>query len=139
MTHYGIVHYMTYTNTFILMSEDCPIDEGEIPAARRTKKSKAMIEYEMLIGAPYTYDQDTLNYAVHVAHKTQSGEAPTPKATFLAKGQPCLRTSALIKRYGWGAHYDKHGKIAIYPAGSAEYETYNGSKKILKGMRSKRA
>lgn len=129
---------MTYTNTFIVMSEDCPIEKGERPA-ERAKKTKAEIEYEMLSDAPYHYDQDALNYAVHVAQKTQTGDEPLAKDEFFGSGKPCLRASALVKRYGWGAHYDDAGRIAIYPAGGEEYAQFAASQKVLKGMRSKRA
>ena len=47
----------------------------------------------------------------------------------------------MAKRYGWGIHFDKEGKIAAYPAGSTEYAklaTHPELDQVL-AMRSKRA
>lgn len=40
---------------------------------------------------------------------------------FFSKGQACLRSSPLAKRYGWGISSDAEGKIAIVPSGTPEY------------------
>ena len=40
---------------------------------------------------------------------------------FLAKPYACMRASPLTKNYGWGAHYNVDGKIAIYAVGSKDY------------------
>jgi len=59
---------------------------------------------------------------------------------FFSKGQPCLRSSPLVKRYGWGVHFNKDGKAAIYAIESSEYRKLYKDKTIkhLKGMKSKR-
>jgi hypothetical protein len=58
----------------------------------------------------------------------------------VSEGHPCLRASALVKRYGFGAHYNEEGKIALYPADSAAYQAFlqDPSVKVLNGMKSKR-
>ncbi|MCH5685809.1 DUF6157 family protein [Niabella sp. W65] len=38
-----------------------------------------------------------------------------------SKGQPCLRASPLTKRYGFGVHADKDGKIALYGVETSKY------------------
>jgi hypothetical protein len=45
-----------------------------------------------------------------------------------------------VKRYAWGVHSNKDGKVAIYAIESIEYKNYSKDKSIkhLKGMRSKR-
>lgn len=55
-----------------------------------------------------------------------------------SKGQPCMRSSALVKRYGWGVHSDKEGKIAIYKMGSYDYKHLSSAENIkhIKGIRS---
>jgi hypothetical protein len=60
---------------------------------------------------------------------------------FFAKPYACMRASPLTKKYGWGAHYDKDGKIAIFPVESEEYQCFVKDKNIRKypAMRSKRA
>ena len=57
---------------------------------------------------------------------------------FFSKGQPCFRASTLTKRYGWGVHLNEEGKMAIYSAGSAEYEKFAKDKtlKVIKAMKS---
>jgi hypothetical protein len=60
---------------------------------------------------------------------------------FFSKGQACLRSSPLSKRYGWGTHHDAEGRVALYPVGSAEYERLRTDESLehLTAMRSKRA
>ena len=41
---------------------------------------------------------------------------------FYAKGQPCLRASALGKRYGWCVHVNEAAKVAGYAVDPAEYK-----------------
>ncbi len=132
---------MSYTNSFIVKSDDCPAEIGEQPGVWKDKRTKAQIEYDLLIKAPYTLDHDDLNYAVYVAQCADKDASPEGREEYLSKGRPCMRASALVKRYGWGAHYDANGKIAIYPAGSPEYDRLSAAPdtKILKGMRSTRA
>jgi hypothetical protein len=52
-----------------------------------------------------------------------------------------MRASPLTKQYGWGAHYDEKGRIAIYAVESKEYRRFVKDKNIKKysAMRSKRA
>jgi hypothetical protein len=40
---------------------------------------------------------------------------------FFARPQPCLRASALPKKFGWGIHCDADGKVALCPMESAQY------------------
>jgi hypothetical protein len=60
---------------------------------------------------------------------------------FFAKSYACMRASPLTKQYGWGAHYDEKGGIAIYPVEGKEYQRLVKDKNIKKfpAMRSKRA
>lgn len=59
---------------------------------------------------------------------------------FFSKGQPCMRSSPLTKRYGWGVHSDADGRIAIFPMESAEYSAFVSDANVrhVKGMRSSR-
>jgi hypothetical protein len=52
-----------------------------------------------------------------------------------------MRASPLTKKYGWGAHYDVQGKIALYSVESKEYQRIinDASIKKFSAMRSKRA
>jgi len=125
---------MSYTDTFIKIAEDCP-SAGEVPP-QKPKPTKAQIEFALLIQAPYSLDHKALTHAVHKAPK---GQDALGFDAFHSKGQPCLRASPLTKRYGWGAHYNAEGRIAIYAAGSREYVDICASAgKTLLAMRNKR-
>ncbi len=132
---------MAYTNTFITIADDCPATAPQNPARGKDKLTRAEIEYNLLIAEPYTYDHLDFTYLVHTRHKQQTGDTPLARDEFHAKGQPCMRASALVKRYGFGAHYDANGRIAIYGVDSDEYAAIcdDDGVKLLKGMRNKRA
>jgi hypothetical protein len=129
----NIIHTTNDYDTFISVSEDCPVEKAEVPPAKEPK-SAAQIEYEMVAAHPYTYSSDDVIYA---ANGERRGIA---REEFFSKGQACFRASPLTKRYGWGAHYGRDGKIAIYPRESAEYQKFAADKNLkqLKGMRSTR-
>lgn len=64
------------------------------------------------------------------------------RADFFKKGQPCLRSSALTKKYGWGVHFDGDGKAALYCRMSSEYQAFENGQhtnlKLFKALRNKR-
>ena len=107
-------HTTNYFDTFIRVAEDCPARIAEAPPAKEPPTA-ARIEYEMLTAHPYRYTSDDVVYETKGRPKGVSREA------LFSKGQPCFRASALAKRYGWGVHSDKDGKIAIYARESEDY------------------
>lgn len=136
---------MSYINTFIKVADDCPVDKSEIPVAKKDRKPLHLIQYELLKDNPYTLDHEGLIYESFVQQKeipadTLKEESEKIKAELFSKGHPCLRPSALTKRYGFGAHYDDKGKIAIYPVESKEYKAFMADEavKIIPAMRTKR-
>lgn len=132
---------MAYTNTFIIAADDCPVSTAQNPSRGKDTLTRAEIEYNLLTQEPYSCDHLDFTYLVHNRHKAQSGATPQSRHEFHAKGQPCMRASALVKRYGYGAHYNSTGKIAIYPMESPTYKKFSESNAttVLKGMRNKRA
>ncbi len=132
---------MAYTNTFITVAEDCPTTAAQNPARGNDTQTRAEIEFDLLKGNPYTHTHLEFTHLVHTRHKEQSGDMPKTYDDFHAKGQPCMRASVLVKRFGWGAHYDAKGRIAIYGLDSADYVNFcdDSETKLLKGMRNKRA
>jgi hypothetical protein len=136
---------MVYTDTFILIAPDSPITESIMPVAKGDKKTIHLIQYELLAQRPYELTHEDLVYEVYVRQKGLSEDELAARgaeirAELLAKEHPCLRASALTKKYGWGAHYNHEGKIALYPVESGEYQQFceDGATKLLKAMRSKR-
>lgn len=135
---------MSYKETFITVAPDCPVDKSEIPVSNRAKKPVHIIQYELLINNPYKFNHQELTFEVYlrkgdISCKTEKERTEIWKKLF-SKGHPCLRASPLTKRYGFGAHYNENGKIALYPIEGEAYENFitDNSVKKLAGMKSKR-
>lgn len=136
------VHSTNYYNTFIEVAEDCPEEKGLVPPIKGNKLSVANLQFEMISQQPYHYTSDEVLFQVYALRKDLiQREYPEAKAQFFSKGQPCLRASPLTKRYGFGIHSDKEGKIALFGRESSEYTKLIEDKTIekVKAMRSKRA
>src|SRR6266508_5979651 len=105
---------MNYHDTLIEVADDCPATEGQVPRARGAKRTKAVVEYELLAKHPYTYTEEDVAFEMYaVLHDIPKAIWPEEREKFLSKGHPHLRVSALAKRYGWGIHNDAEGKIAL--------------------------
>jgi hypothetical protein len=121
---------LNYYETLIEVADDCPALEGQVPQARGGKKTKAVVEYELLAKHPYTYSEEDIAFEVYaVLHAIPKASRPREREKFLRKGHPHLRVSALAKRYGWGMHNDAEGKVALIAVQSPEY------KRLLKDRR----
>jgi Family of unknown function (DUF6157) len=133
---------MNYYDTLIEVADDCPATEGQVPAARGGKRTKAVVEYELLVNHPYAYSEEDIAFEVYaVLHAIPKGSRPKERETFLSKGHPHLRVSSLAKRYGWGIHNDGEGKVALVAIGSPKYERLMNDPRTtkLKAFRSSRA
>jgi Family of unknown function (DUF6157) len=121
---------MNYYDTLIEVADDCPATTGQVPHARGGKKTKAVVEYELLVEHPYTYTEEDIAFEVYAAfHGLRAANRPKEREKFLSKGHPHLRVSPLAKRYGWGIHNNAEGKVALVAVGSREY------KRLLKDRR----
>ena len=135
------VHSTNYYNTLIEVAEDCTATQGEVPPMRGGKKSAANYQYEMLKDHPYVYTSDEVLFSTFAIRKEFPKEAwPMQQQLFFSKGQPCFRASPLTKRYGWGVHADKEGKIAICGIETERYKQLANDPAVekTKAMRSKR-
>jgi len=131
---------------FIEVAPDSPTQQSIVPQVKNGKPTIATIEYELLSSKPYAYTLAELKFATHVKHKQiphaeLEAHGKQLREEFFAKPYACMRASPLTKQYGWGAHYDEQGKIAIYPVESKEYKRFVGDRSMKKfsAMRSKRA
>lgn len=101
----------------------------------------ANLQFDLLTEAPYRYTSDELLFKIY-AERQQIPEEEIAEARtlFFSKGQPCLRTSPLAKRYGWGIHHDDQGRVALYACESREYKAFSKDKGLgqLKAMKSAR-
>lgn len=114
-----------YVDTFIAVAEDCPAAAGMAPARKSDTPSVALRTYLMLTDHPYEYTSGDVIFTVHAdRHGIPEDERAAARAEFYAKGQPCLRSSDLGKRYGWGIHADGHGRVALYGVDTAEYDEF---------------
>jgi hypothetical protein len=121
---------MNYYDTLIEVADDCPATEGQVPQPRSGKKTKAVVEYELLVKHPYTYTEEDIAFEVYaILHDTPKASRPKEREKFLSKGHPHLRVSALAKRYGWGIHNDAEGKVALIAVESRDY------KRLMKDLR----
>ena len=135
------VHSTNYFDTFIETAEDCPASKGEIPPIKDDAKTAANIQFDLIKKNPYKYTSDDILFQVFAdKNDLTKQEYKKSREEFYSKGQPCLRASPLTKRYGWGVHYDKDGKIALYGCETNEYAGFTKNKKIkiLKAMKSKK-
>ena len=135
------IHTTNYFNTFIEIADDCPISSGEIPPVKAETKTVANIQFDMVSKNPYKFTSDDVLFQVFTEkNDLTKSEYKEAREQFFAKGQPCFRASPLTKRYGWGVHYDKDGKMAMYGADSAEYKRFSKDKtlKVIKAMKSGR-
>ena len=137
---------MDPVNQFIEIAPDSPTDKSIIPQDKGDKRSIATIEYQLLSSKPYAYTLAELKFATHVQHKQippaeLKARRQQLRDEYFAKPYACMRASPLTKKYGWGAHYDENGRIAIYAVESKEYQRFVNDKTIKKysAMRSKRA
>lgn len=133
-------HTTNYQNTFIAVADDCPSAKGEIPKTKAGHKTVAGLQFDMISKHPYKYTSDEILFAVFATRNDLTEqELASARETFFAKGQACLRASALGKRYGWGIHHNAEGKIALYGCNTPEYRNYLAQTgiKIVKAMQSK--
>lgn len=113
---------ISYRNAFITLAPDCPVAAGTVP---RQATSIAGLEHELLTDGPYHYTTHDLILHVHRQHKNVGdAELDAFRAFLFAKSHPCMRLSMLPKRWGWGVHYDEHGRMALYGAETGEYAAF---------------
>jgi hypothetical protein len=133
------IYTTNYQNTFIEVAEDCPANNGEIPSIKKSGMTIANVQYQIINGNPYKYTSDDVLFECFaIKNNVDKNELESAREQFFSKGQPCLRTSPLAKKYGWGIHFDKDGKIALYGCEKKEYKKYLNDKTIkkIKAMKS---
>jgi len=136
------MHTTNYVNTFIEVAEDCPAGKAELPPKKGEKSTVANLHFDMVYDHPYRYTSDDVIFGTHaLRQEIPKNEWPEARTIFFSKGQACMRSSPLAKRYGWGIHHDENSKVAIFPRESAAYTNFAKDKSLshVKAMRSKRA
>lgn len=134
------IHTTNYQDTFIEVAEDCPVSVSEMPPQKNIP-TIADMQYEMISKHPYHFTSDDVIFETFAQKNNFTEiEKPEERLKFFSKGQACLRSSALAKRYGFGFHHNHEKKIALFPIESQEYKNFinDNSLKKVKAMRSKR-
>ena len=134
-------HSTNYRNTFIAIADDCPVNEGQVPPERSGQRTIANIQFDMILKHPYKYSSDDVIFGVYAERNDiTKSNISAARQDFFSKGQACLRCSPLTKRYGWGVHCDANGKVALYAAGTPEYDALMRDKRltVVKAMRQSR-
>jgi Family of unknown function (DUF6157) len=87
---------MNHYDTLIEVADDSPATEAQVPPARGAKKTKALVEYELLVKHPYTYREEDIAFETYaVLHAIPRAARPKERKKFLSKGHPHLtRVSA---------------------------------------------
>ena len=133
------IHTTNYNDTFIVVADDCPATSGEVPPAIGDTKTAANIQFDLVNKNPYKFTSDDVLFQVYAEkNDLTKSEYKAAREQFFSKGQPCFRASPLNKRYGWGIHSDKDGRIAMYACDSSEYKKLSKDKnlKVIKAMKS---
>ena len=140
------MHTTNCFDTFIQVAEDCPACTGEEPPARAGNPTVAGLQYRMIAEAPYKYTSDDVIFATSAGGRQLDAKATKKERSlardeFFSRGQACMRSSGLGKRFGWGVHADAEGRIAIYAVDSKRYQTLarDSGLKQVRAMRAKRA
>lgn len=133
---------MNYYNTLIEVADDCPATAAEVPQPKAGKKTKPILEYEMMAGRPYKYTEEDIAFETYaIMHDIPKADWPKEREKFSSQDQACLRVSSLAKRYGWGIHNNAEGKTALIAIESPEYNKLANDPNItkVKAFRSSRA
>lgn len=136
---------VNYTNTFIVVALDCPVDRGTVPQARAGKPTIATVQFALLDGHPYELTSEDVLFESSSARRALDEDAAALdvaelRAEFFARPQACMRASPLPKKFGWGIHCDERGRLALCGMETDDYVRLagDGSLAQIKAMRSSR-
>jgi hypothetical protein len=133
-------HTTNYRSTFIEVAEDCPAEHAiEPPVAERP--TIAALHYRLIAEQPFARTSDDVIFATHALRNGLDPDDAEARDAYFSKGQACLRSSPLGKRYGWGIVHDPAGRVALVPRESAEYAALVADPGVAhtRAMRSRRA
>ena len=74
-----------------------------------------MIEYEELSNNPYKYTYEELKHRVHIERRGK-------KLGELKLDSYRLTRSQFLKKWGWGIHIDRNGKLALVGCETSKYK-----------------
>jgi len=111
-----------YVDTFIAVADDSTATIGIVPTRKSYNPSVASRTFEMIWRHPYRYTSGDVIFAIFAErHGIPEEKRAAAREEFYSRGQPCLRSSDLGKRYGWGIQADGAGRIALVGVETAKY------------------
>jgi hypothetical protein len=117
-------HTTNYLDTFITVAPDSAAPTSSEPP-HRDEPSVAERTLRMIADAPYRHTSDDVIFTVWADRRgIPESDREAAREQFFSKGQPCLRSSDLGKRYGWGIHSDAEGRVAVFGVDSPEYARF---------------
>lgn len=123
-----------YTNTFIAQAPDAAAATGSSPPVNDAAPSVAARTFAMIAEHPYGFTSGDVIFTVWADRRgIPDADRAQAREEFYSKGQACLRSSDLGKRYGWGVHADAEGRIAVYAVDSPEYASFASGTSPLDG------
>jgi Family of unknown function (DUF6157) len=130
------MHTTNYYSAFIAVSPDTRACVGTVPPK---PDSVAGMHHAMIAGAPFALTSDDVIFGTY-ARRSGIADSAEARAAFFAKGQPCLRSSPLVKSYGWGIQHDAEGCVALVGMHDPAYGTIRARADLrqVAGMRSSR-
>ena len=133
-------HTTNYFSAFIEVAEDCPADRAQEPPAGE-QPTIAALHHRLIAERPYTLTSDDVVFETWAIREGVDPQDAAARERFFSKGRPCLRSSPLGKRYGWGIHFDAEGRAALVARESAEYERLRADPLLVhkRAMRSARS
>lgn len=118
-------HTTNYMNTLITIAPDSTATVGVEPPYKAENPSIAWRTWHMISANPYRYTSDDVIFTVYAdRNAVDEADRPAARQRFFSKGQPCLRSSDLGKKYGWGIHADADSRIALFGVESSEYAAF---------------
>ena len=69
---------MNYFDTLIEVADDCPTKKAKAPLATAGKKTKAVVEYEILVKHPYSHTEEDIAFETYaVLHDIPRTSGPS--------------------------------------------------------------
>lgn len=137
---------VNYCDTFIAVAPDSTATHAEIPPLRAGKPTIARIQFAMIHEDPYRYTSEDVLFASspegrHLDDSINEDDRLQLQARFFEAPRACLRASPLPKRFGWGLHFDRRGRVAVYGVDSDGYRDFVADPTLqqLAAMRSRRS
>lgn len=133
-------HTTNSPNTFIAVAPDSTRTLA-LPPPERATPTVAQLQFELLIEAPYRHTSDDVIWTTQATRTGIDPADPRARADFFRRGQPCLRTSPLTRRYGWGVHADHEGRVALIAIDDPNYARLSADQALTQtqAMRTRRA